>query len=76
MPSRKREFLPYVVFVSVSLALSLSWALRAFSLLWYHLVIVQGIAGIVLTAATMRYLGSPPRRPYVDVLRYPGSGRG
>ena len=74
MPGRRREFLPYVVLVSVSLALSLSWALGVFSPLWYHLVIVQGIAGIVLTAATVRHLGSPPRRPYVDVMRYPRLG--
>ena len=33
-----------------------------------------GISGIVLTAATMQYLGTPPRRPYVDVLRYPRLG--
>ncbi len=74
MPSRRREFLPYLVFLSVSLGLSLSWALRLFPLLWYYLVILQGIAGIILTAATMRYLGPPPRRPYVDVLRYPRLG--
>jgi len=74
MPSRRREFLPYLVFLSVSLGLSLSWALRLFPLLWYYLVIVQGIAGIVLAAATVQYLGTPPRRPYVDVLRYPRLG--
>jgi hypothetical protein len=74
MPSRRREFLPYLVFLSVSLGLSLSWALRLFPLLWYYLVFAQGIAGIILTAATMQYLGSPPRRPYVDVLRYPRLG--
>ena len=60
--------------LSVSAGLSLSWTLRIFPLLWYYLVIVQGIAGIVLTAATMQYLGPPPRRPYVDVLRYPRLG--
>jgi hypothetical protein len=70
IPSRKRESLPYAVFLSVTLVLSLSWLLRAFPLLWYYLVIVQGVAGIVLSAAAVRYLGSPPRRPYVDVLTY------
>lgn len=74
IPSRKREFLPYAVFLSVSLVLSLLWLLRAFPLLWYYLVIVQGVAGIVLSAAAVRYFGSPPRRPYVDVLRYPRLG--
>jgi hypothetical protein len=53
---------------------SLSWTLRIFPLVWYYLIIVQGISGIVLTAATMQYLGTPPRRPYVDVLRYPRLG--
>ena len=74
MPSRRREFLPYLVFLSASSGLSLSWALGLFPPLWYYLVVVQGIAGIVLTAATMQYVGSPPRRPYVDVLRYPRLG--
>ena len=74
MPGRRREFVPYVVLLPVSLALSLSWALRVFSPLWYHLIIAQGIAGIVLTASAVRYLGSPPRRSYVDVLRYPRLG--
>ena len=74
IPSRKIEFVPYAVLLPVSLALSLSWALRVFSPLWYHLIIAQGIAGIVLTASAVRYLGSPPRRSYVDVLRYPRLG--
>ena len=74
IPSRKKEFLPYAVLLVVSLSLSLSWTLRTFPLLWYHLVIVQGIAGAVLSAAVMRYFGSPPRRPYVDVLAYPRLG--
>lgn len=73
-PSRRREFLPYAVFLAVSISLSLSWTLRAFPFLWYYLVIVQGIAGIVLSAAAIRYFGSPPRRPYVDVLTFPRLG--
>jgi len=36
--------------------------------------VVQGASGIILTAATMQYLGAPPRRPYADVLRYPRLG--
>ena len=73
-PSRKREILPFVIYLSISAGVSLSWTLRLFPLVWYYLIIVQGISGIVLTAATMQYLGTPPRRPYVDVLRYPRLG--
>jgi len=73
-PSRKKEILPFVVYLSISAGVSLSWTFRIFPLVWYYLIIVQGISGIVLTAATMKYLGTPPRRPYVDVLRYPRLG--
>jgi hypothetical protein len=73
-PSRKKEILPFVVYLSISAGVSLSWTFRVFPLVWYYLVIVQGISGIVLTAATMKYLGTPPSRPYVDVLRYPRLG--
>jgi hypothetical protein len=73
-PSTKNEILPYVICILVSTGLSLSWMLRIFPSLWYYPVVVQGISGIVLTAATMRYLGTPPRRPYVDVLRFPRLG--
>jgi len=73
-PSRKKEILPFVVYLSISAGVSLSWTFRLFPLVWYYLIIVQGISGIVLTAATMQYLGQPPRRPYVDVLRYPRLG--
>jgi hypothetical protein len=74
IPSRKRESLPYAVLLSVSSVLSLSWLLGAFPLLWYYLVIVQGVAGIVLSAAAVRHFGSSPRRHYVDVLTYPRLG--
>jgi hypothetical protein len=73
-PSRRRELLPYFVNLAVSIGVSLSWVLGIFPLVWYYLIIVQGISGIILTAATMQYLGPPPRRPYVDVLRYPRLG--
>ena len=73
-PSRKREILPFVIYLSISAGVSLSWTLRLFPLVWYYLIIVQGISGIVLTAATMQYIGTPPRRPYVDVLTYPRLG--
>ena len=73
-PSRLREILPYVLYLSISAGVSLSWVLRAFPPVWYYLIILQGISGIVLTAATMQYLGNPPRRPFVDVLRYPRLG--
>ncbi len=73
-PSRKKEVLPCVIYLSISAGVSLSWTFRIFPLVWYSLIIVQGVSGIVLTAATMQYLGTPPRRPYVDVLRYPRLG--
>ena len=66
--------LPYAVCLSVSLALSLSWVLRMFPPMWYYLVTVQGVSSIVLTAMTVQYLGAPPRRPYIDALRYPRLG--
>jgi hypothetical protein len=74
MPGRTRQFLPYLVCVVASSVVSLSWILRVLPPLWYYLVIDQGLAAIILTAATMQYLGAPPRRPYVDVLRYPRLG--
>ena len=54
--------------------MSLSWTLAIFPQHWYFLIVVQGTSGIILTAATMQYLGTPPRRPYADVLRYPRLG--
>jgi len=74
LPSRRRQLIPYVVCIAASLLASLSWNLKIFPPTWYFLVIVQGIATIVLTAATMQYLGTPPRRPFVDALRYPRLG--
>jgi hypothetical protein len=73
-PSRRRETLPYIIYLSLSAGLSLFWTFRIFPLFWYYLIIVQGISGIILTAATMQYLGALPRMPYVDVLRYPRLG--
>ena len=73
-PGRKGEFLPYILQVIVSVAISLSWVLRLFPPLWYYLIIVQAFSAIVLTAVAMQYLGQPPRRPYVDVLRFPRLG--
>src|ERR1035438_10104730 len=65
----RRDYLPYLVYLVVSLAVSLSWVLKLLPPLWYYLIIVQGVSAIVLTAATLQYLGPPPRRPYVDVLK-------
>jgi hypothetical protein len=73
-PSRRKQILPYVISLSIAAGVSLSWTLRILPLIWFYLIIVQGISAIVLTAVTMQYLGSPPRRPYVDVLRYPRLG--
>ena len=73
-PGRMREFFPYMVYLIVSVAVSLSWVLKIFPPLWYYLIIVQGFSAIVLTAASMQYLGQPPMRPYVDMLRFPRLG--
>jgi len=73
-PSRKEQILPYVISLSTAAGVSLSWTLRIFPLIWFYLITVQGISAIFLTAATLRYLGPPPRRPYIDVLRYPRLG--
>ena len=73
-PDRKAELLPYAIYLSASMALSLSWVLGIFPLVWYYLALVQALSGLVLTAATIQYLGPPPRRPYVDVLGYPRRG--
>jgi len=73
-PDRTREILPHVVYLLLSAGVSLSWALGVFPQHWYFLVVAQGASGIILAAATMQYLGAPPRRPYADVLRYPRLG--
>jgi len=73
-PGRTKEILPYVVYLLISAGVNLSWTLRIFPQDWYFLLVVQGSSGIILAAATMQYLGTPPRRPYADVLRYPRLG--
>jgi len=73
-PGRTREILHYAVYLSISAGVSLSWTLGVFPQYWYLLIVVQGTSGSILTAATMQYLGTPPRRPYADVLRYPRLG--
>jgi len=70
----RRDYLPYVGYLGVSLAVSLSWVLRVFPPIWYYLIIVQGVSAIVLTAAALQYLGPTPRRPFVDALSYPRLG--
>ena len=74
MPSRKSEPLSYLIYLLVALVVSLSWVLKLYPTMSYYLVVAQGISAIVLTAAAMRYLGPPPRRPYADVLRFPRLG--
>jgi len=64
-------FAPYLVLAAT---ISLSWLVPAFPRQWYFLLIAQGTSGLVLTMATVRHLGPPPRKPYVDVLRYPRLG--
>lgn len=72
-PGRK-GVLPLLIVAIASTVTSLSWSLRLFPPLWYYLIIVQGTSAIILTAATMQYLGVAPRRPFVDILRYPRLG--
>jgi hypothetical protein len=64
-------YAPYLIFAA---AISLSWLVPAFPRQWYFLLIAQGTSGLVLTMATVKHLGPPPRKPYVDVLRYPRLG--
>ncbi len=73
-PRSIRGVLSYPVLFGVPAVVSLSWTFRLFPPLYYYLIVVQGISAIILAASTMRYLGQPPRRPYVDVLRYPRLG--
>jgi len=73
-PGNTKEMLHYVAYLSLSAGVSLSWTLGVFPQHWYFLIVVQGTSGIILTAATMQCLGTPPRRPYADVLRYPRLG--
>jgi hypothetical protein len=56
-PSGKRAMLPYAMCSSVAILVSLSWALGSFPLVWYYLVIVQGVSGMVLAGVTAWYLG-------------------
>jgi len=73
-PRNIRRVLPHLVLFAIAAAVSLSWTFHLFPPSYYYLIIVQGISAIILTASAMRYLGQPPRRPYVDVLRYPRLG--
>lgn len=73
-PSVKGEVLLYIACSVGAAGVSLSWLVKTFPLFWYDLVLVQVVSGLILAAATMRYLGQPPRRPFVDVLRYPRLG--
>ena len=72
-PRSTRGVLPYLVLFVISAVVSLSWTFRLFPPLYYYLIIVQGISAIILTASTMRHLGQPPRRPFVDVLGIPAA---
>ena len=73
-PEGSRQALPYVAYLLVASVLSLSWAIPAFPQDWYYLLAAQAASGLVLAMATVRHLGTPPRRPFVDVLRYPRLG--
>jgi hypothetical protein len=73
-PTEEKHYLPYSAYMGLATGLSLSWVLPWFPRPWYYLVAIQAASGLVLTMATVRLLGRPPRRPYVDVLRHPRLG--
>ena len=73
-PNDRGQLLPYAGYLLVAAALSLSWVVPGFPSGWYYLVVAQAISALALTMATVRHLGRPPRRSYVDVLRYPRLG--
>ena len=73
-PRSIRGVLPCLALFAVSAVVSLSWTFGLFPPFYCYLIIVQGISAIILAASTIQYLGQPPRRPYVDVLRYPRLG--
>ncbi len=73
-PSARRETVRYIALLLASAAVSLSWMLRAFPLVWYYLLLSQAVSGLILFGATFRYLGPLPSRPYTDALPYPRIG--
>ena len=73
-PSNRGSALPYAAYVVVASAVSLSWLIPVFPRDWYFLLAAQAASGMVLTMATIKHLGRPPRRSFVDVLRYPRLG--
>lgn len=73
-PTEGKRYLPYFAYLGLAVGLSLSWALPWFPSPWYYLVAIQAASGLVLTMATVSLLGRPPRKSYVDVLRYPRLG--
>ena len=73
-PAEGEHHLSYLAYLGVAAGLSLSWVLPWFPRAWYYLVAIQAASGQVLTIATVRLLGRPPRRPYVDILRLPRLG--
>ncbi len=70
-PSSRGRALPYAAYLVAAAALSLAWAIPGFPHDWYFLLAAQAASGLVLTTATIKHLGRPPRRSFVDVLRYP-----
>jgi hypothetical protein len=73
-PISRGRALPYAAYLIVAVALSLSWAVPGFPPDWYFLLAAQAASGLALTMATVKHFGRPPRRSYVDVLRYPRLG--
>ena len=73
-PSREKEILPFVVYLSISAGVSLSWILQVIPA---RLVLPDHRPGGLGHRPHRRdhaVSRTPPRRPYVDVLRYPRLG--
>lgn len=73
-PSGRGDLIPYLAGLLVAAAVSLSWSLRFFPLMWYNLLTAQAVSGLILSVTTSRYLGPLPSRPHADALRYPRLG--
>jgi hypothetical protein len=64
----------YLAVPSASFGLSVACTLHLLPSAGYFLVLIQAVAGIVMTAVTVRHVGPPPGRYYKDFLAYPRLG--
>ncbi len=74
-PGRVEGKKSYIISISVSALVSLLWLFRPFNGSVLSLLLIQEISSIILFVGVVaRFLGSRPRRPYADALRYPRLG--